>query len=233
MKTCKMFAVSLVALAMALTWWAGHATGRARLVEVGGQQVMPWSEPVNGLRTRLIAGREELRVDEDLLLILELQNISDKPITIPMPTVWDRVFPSHQKISGESDRFNVRISADLIGSVVHILPAQHEHLRELHRPVVIQPNDVFVMLVRAQPYRRATKEPKDKLRQADEHTSPHPPQVKATRWFTDEGKYRLTASLRFPAPRSGDRLKGGYEGELNTPAVAVRVAGVDEPSADE
>src|SRR5262245_59529784 len=54
--------------------------------ETGG-----WSKPVDGLRVRLVARQRCFRVGDAVRLMLELQNVSDKPLEIEDPELWPSI----------------------------------------------------------------------------------------------------------------------------------------------
>src|SRR5262245_42397178 len=111
-------ATFLLLLLSALLSAAPSPLPRPKKQETGG-----WSQPVDGLRVRLLAPRTRYRVGDAVRLALELQNVSGSPLVIEEPELWPAVFvrgvPERWAISaerlGEARRVTVKRQCNLPG----------------------------------------------------------------------------------------------------------------------
>jgi len=214
-------AVSLCALG----WWSmADALQEPRRHQIG---LPHWSEPVHGLRVRMVTDSPRYRTDDDIVVIIELQNVSDEPIVLPSLDVYDEVMPTGHEQEGQEERSHVVVWANLIGSEVHILRGLRESLRALRLPATIAPGDVYMIAMRCEPGGLRELSKREEL-----PAMPQPLSIDARYWFADPGMYRLTAVVRCPAPKEGDRLDAvadAWRGELTPPPVTIRVTPANGP----
>lgn len=95
-KTRRGFLLSLGGLVAGLTATSMTAqtfqTAQAKKIHVEDDVTKLWSKPVNGVRARLVATRDEFTLEHPTSLIMLFQNVGDKPVQLPggvnvMPTL--------------------------------------------------------------------------------------------------------------------------------------------------
>jgi hypothetical protein len=174
-----------------------------------------WSSTINGLRVRLVAPQTRYRVGETVRLVLEVQNVSDRALTIEEPGL------SHSIRDPESARDGWAITSELKAGKGELRRVQHRVLWERKQRagefVKLRAGGTLRIEIEAA---RELSEKRLALRRKDEAR-------KEQLYYPDAsepGVYELRASFR-PSPRAlDDESARGWPGQaLKTPPVRIEI----------
>lgn len=128
-------------------------TDQAEKIHVEEDVTKLWSNPVNGVRARLIATRDEFTLEHPTSLIMLFQNVGDKPVQLPggvnvMPTM---VIKGEQPYGKDHD-FNAAVWISRQKKELKPLQGKRQVMRQqMMATPSLQPGDVHIVIINIVP----------------------------------------------------------------------------------
>ena len=198
-----------------------------------------WSEPVNGLRARIVSERAQYRIGEEIRLRLKFQNVSKERKTFEEPGIHPMIY--RPGAYSEHPETNIMITAEAVEPAIPYIV--------MHRRILISggvgcrpfmlPNQVFVMPIVAFPCTRKMPELAQKLAEKQKgvwkKSDPIILHKRRVRWqhAGRPGRYRLKATYQWGKKYRKGRLVS-VAGKIVMPCIEIEIeknSSADVPSA--
>jgi hypothetical protein len=203
------------------------SSGQARKVHNNEDVAKLWSEPVNGLRARLVATQEVFALDHPISLIMLFHNVGDKGVELPggvnvMPTLAMK----GEHPYGEDHDFNAAIWMTHQARRLEPQLGLEARLRKENAAVQIDPGEIYMTIINIEPVKVHRQEPH---RHQPIQMGSDVQRDRARLAVTEPGEYVLEAlwkpaGLATASRRRRPEISEQWRGEqIEFPPITVRI----------